>query len=121
MKFKPKSTSWKTLSCENKPLSVLGQLGECPHERVHAVGALDRGQRGEAGHLLFQLREHADVVDPALLVERRRGFRPDDLAARRPHRPERDVRVHLSQQPLDQIAAIVHFADHPVAVEFMVT
>jgi hypothetical protein len=61
--------------------------------RLDAVGRISRALPIKIGrepaHLVLELREHADVVNPLLLIERSGGLGAHDLAARRVHRRER--------------------------------
>src|SRR5580693_6591364 len=62
------------------------QFAERPYQGINAVRRIPRGGpvdiRGKICHLVFELREGADVMDAALLVERRHRFGPHHLAAR---------------------------------------
>jgi hypothetical protein len=64
----------------------------------------------------LELREHADVVNPVLLIERSSRFGANDLAARRVHRGERDVGIDHTQSRLDHVAAVVDFGDDAVGL-----
>src|SRR5579862_1739350 len=57
------------------------QLGQCPHERVHAIRRLHARHRIELAHLVLELRKRADVMHAALLVERSDRLGTNGLAA----------------------------------------
>src|SRR6516162_8081112 len=64
------------------------QIGQRPYQGIDPVGRSPRAQvdfvaaRGrKAAHLILELRKGADVVNPALLIERRHGLGPGNLAA----------------------------------------
>src|ERR1700732_2657230 len=63
------------------------QFAERPHQGINAVRRIPRcgpvDIRCKTGHLVFELREGADVMGAALLVERHHRFGPHYLAARR--------------------------------------
>src|SRR5215469_1153105 len=50
------------------------EVGQPPHQRIEAVRRVACPSpvkvRGKGAHLILQLREGADVVDPALFIER---------------------------------------------------
>src|SRR5215472_11031590 len=50
------------------------ELGQPPHQRIKAIrrvaGPRPVKVRGKGAHLILQLREGADVMDPALFIER---------------------------------------------------
>ena len=62
------------------------QFAERPDQGINAVRRIPRRGaveiRGKICHLVFELREGADVMDAALLVEGRHRFDPHHLAVR---------------------------------------
>ena len=67
--------------------------------------------------MFFELREGADVMDAALVVERRHRFGPHDLAARGADRGKRHVSVDHAKRRPDHVTAFVdlgHDAVGPV-------
>src|ERR1700746_925231 len=65
------------------------EIGQSPYQRVNPVGRVSRRAQVDiavagghkAAHLIFELREASEVVNPALLVKRRYRLGPSDLAA----------------------------------------
>ena len=60
----------------------VGPLFDVPNHGSSRGIHVHRDIRGKICHLVFELREGADVMDAALLVERRHRFGPHHLAAR---------------------------------------
>src|SRR6516162_4859593 len=84
------------------------QFAERPDQGINTVWRIPRGGpidvRGKICHLVFELREGADVMDAALLVERRYRFGPHHLAARGADRGKRDVWVDHAKRRPDHVA-----------------
>src|SRR6516162_4088634 len=65
------------------------EVGQRPHQGVDAVGRISRRAQGDiavtsghkAAHLIFELREGAEVMNPTLLVKRGHRFGPGNLVA----------------------------------------
>ena len=80
------------------------QFAERPYQGINAVGRIPRCDpidiRGKSRHLVFELRKGADVMDAALLVERRHRFGSHHLATRGADRGKRYVWVdHAKRRP----------------------
>src|SRR5690242_20736771 len=69
---------------------------------------------GEGAHLILKSWEHAQVVYPALLIERRNRFCAGYLSTGCPDGDEGHVWLDHSQGGLDHVAAIVHLGYDPV-------
>lgn len=91
-------------------------LGECPDECVHAVGAPVDVDLPVA-HLVLEVIERADVVHLALFVQRGDGFGAGVLAAAGVHERDGHVFVLLSDDGFDQVATLVLLADDAVGFE----
>ncbi len=68
----------------------------------------------EVAHLVLQLRERTEVMDFSLFVERGDRLGAGDLAARRVHRGEGQIRIDHPQGRLDHFTAVVDLGDDPV-------
>src|SRR5271165_3690659 len=63
------------------------EIGQSPYESVDPVGRVSRradceitnARRCKTAHLIFELREGAEVVNPTLLVKRGHRFGPGNL------------------------------------------
>src|SRR6516162_1244061 len=94
------------------------QFAERPDQGINAVRRIPRRGpvdiRSKICHLVFELREGADVMDAALVVERRHRFGPHHLATRGADRGKRDVWVDHAKRGPDHVAAIVDLGDDAV-------
>jgi hypothetical protein len=79
-----------------------------------AVAAKGATSTREAAHLVLQLGERADVVDPALFIERRDRFGARRFPAVRPNGRNRHIAVDDTDCRLDHRAAIVALRDDAV-------
>src|SRR5437868_6880454 len=98
------------------------EVGQRPDQRIDPIwreGCRTRGKTamrvgGKGAHLILKSREHAQVVYPALLIERRNRFCAGYLSTGRPHGDEGHVWLDHSQGCLDHVAAIVHLGYDPI-------
>src|ERR1700746_2814609 len=89
------------------------EIGQCPNERVNPIrrvpGRTGREVAmrvcGKGAHLVLELRERAEVVYPALLVERGNRFCSSYLSPGSTHGREGRVWLDDSQRRLDHVAA----------------
>ena len=81
----------------------------------------DEPVQAEVAHLVFQRGKRADVLHPALLVERRHRLGAQPLAARGPHRHHRHRAVGLADHRAHHVAALVHFDDQRIGLESFAT
>src|SRR4051812_33024845 len=78
--------------------------------------ALARSKSVVKAHIVFERRERADMMNPALLVERSDGFRSDDLPARRPHRRITHIGIDHLDGGFHHVAAIVDLGDDAIGL-----
>src|SRR5947209_18797496 len=69
---------------------------------------------GKGAHLILELREHPEVVHPALLVECCNRICASDLPSGGTHGREGRVWLDDPQRGLDHLAAIVHLGYDPI-------
>src|SRR6516225_11316402 len=82
------------------------EISQCPNQRVHPVGGVARrarvkitmGVSSKGAHLILKLRESAEMVHPALLIERGHRLGAGYLPARGAHRSERGVGLDHPQK-----------------------
>src|SRR6201987_1781231 len=100
----PSSICLRSRGDTNKGL--ITSTGEC--------GTDSSDIRGKICHLVFELREGADVMDAVLLAERRHRFGPHHLAARGADRGKRHVWVDHAERRPNHVAAVVDLGDDAV-------
>src|SRR5437762_3210780 len=92
------------------------EIGQCPNQRIYPIRRVTgrTGQNvavrigGKGAHLILQLREHSQMVHPALLVERRNRFCASYLSPGSTNGREGRVWLDHSQRRFDHVAAIVY-------------
>ena len=71
----------------------------------------------ERDHLIFKGREYANMVNPALLVERADRLGPHELASTRCHQLNRYVRVHGANDMLNHLATLVPLGNDQIRLQ----
>jgi hypothetical protein len=96
------------------------ELSQRPYQRIHTGWRVACPSpvklRREGAHLVFQLGERADVVDPALLIERRDRFGARCFPATGPNGRDRDIGVDHSDRRLDHCATVIALRDNAVGM-----